>query len=197
MAARLVYSPVTDEHILSVFNSCIKDMIDMDMMPTQIKNKVKLTQAPSTKWLGLATFNTCRVSISSYALKINDNEMKSIFYHELAHLSANIKDPGCGHTGLWKKYAEKITNITGIPVTRLTKITGEGAEIYRQARKQKKSKNTKEYKFECTHCGAKVIKKKACRFTKEYSWFNTDGTPHWCCRNCLNKEKKLYPFKQI
>lgn len=197
MSRTIPFVPLQDERILALCKECWKDLLKMGI---KVPPGVKYQERKTTAWFGLASYKENSITLSSYILNDPEDELKRTIYHELAHLAANLKDPGCGHRRVWKDYAELISRRTGINITRTTnaRLLGMHQEWVKvKDAKRKARPAAPRYEFVCPECGAKVIHHKKSKFVQQYDWTHPNGEPWWWCARCRKTTGKKIQFKKV
>lgn len=91
--------------------------------------------------------------------RISEQACKETIIHEILHTCPECK----GHTGKWAEYAMRMNELYGYHIKRTTSGEEKGVENY-----QASYRLSAKYLFCCKYCGAKIIKKKDCKFTHYY-----------------------------
>lgn len=120
----------------------------------------------STKFYGVCErvgYDCYRIKVSHRMLneEIDIRELKDTIFHELLHTC-----DGCMNHGYeWKKQADIVNRKLGYNIKRCAsfELNQKIRELYA---------NEYKYMFECTECGRKVGRTRACQFTKYYNLYS-------------------------
>lgn len=115
-----------------------------------------------------------RIEISSRILadEVPYDATMNVIIHEILHA---VK--GCsGHTGLWKRLANRITNRTKYAITRCDSAASFGLE-------EEQQKLMRQYAVKCTCCGKTYYKSKMTKVIKHPEWYRCG-----ICRGSLERE---------
>lgn len=179
---------LNDERVQRYFEECIEVFDNLGIM---IPVNVSLKQADSLAWFGQATYRDNSVTLSSYILSDPENKIKPVILHELAHLAANLIEPGCGHCGAWKRVAMRVGSYTGYIIKRTDSKSNH--REWAQAKKTTIAK-MQTYKFVCPSCGVHLTYHKRTEFVRNYDKVSADGIPAWWCGSCNRKLHKKIAF---
>lgn len=99
-----------------------------------------------------------RIGISPRLLaeEVPHDSLKQTLYHELLHAAAY----GQGHRGQWKMLAQRVNAALGTSIGRTATWEQQGVDLDSDA--------TVRYRFACTGCGQKLVRFRACAFTRHY-----------------------------
>ena len=114
----------------------------------------------ATSFAGDAYANIMLIRLSTYIFTSPLRDLYSTIAHEILHLIAEKKEPGCGHRGEWRRLADYLNRHTDWNIQRLVQ-DGEHTELD-DARK------TFPYQFRCQCCGQMIYRKVRSKFVKEY-----------------------------
>lgn len=173
---------IKNTRVLKLIDSCVTDMKSWGIpLPEHITWK----SCKCDKRLGLATIGKNIITLSDFLFdEPKDNSIKSVIYHELAHLAAG---PGEHHGPKWKAIANLITQESGIKVTRCA--DPREYEYFKTIQKDDK------YRFRCTGCGVEVSYQKKSHFVKSYNktFISASGERKYCwvCKYCKNHFEKI------
>ena len=147
---------------LRLKEECLEELRAVGITPGNIK-AFSINKRARSRW-GQCKKNsdgTIEIQIAQILLtdeRISEKACKETIIHELIHAC-----DGCmKHTGQWKKYAELMNRVYGYNIKRVTKGSEKGVEDY------KASAMPIKYVFTCKGCGARIYRKRASRFTRNY-----------------------------
>lgn len=90
--------------------------------------------------------------------RISEKDCKETIIHEILHSCY-----GCmKHTGRWKEYATRMNEAYGYDIKRVKTGAEMGVENHEANRMPAK------YVFVCKKCGQRIVRKRECKFTKQY-----------------------------
>lgn len=163
---------ITDPHILKLVQECVTGTKSMGFeLPESLRF---LERKNATRVAGTAYCQQKIVVLSKFIYKEKDDTIRSVIYHELGHI---IAGPLAKHGPIWKKVVAKMTNVTGIKITRV--YTPESMPVHAEEKA-----NASRFIFRCKGCGALVFRYKRSRFTDTYDALNSLGRPRWTCTKC-------------
>ena len=156
------------------------------------------------------------ITLSKYLENMEDEQIKSVIYHELGHILTYMDELNNGyiyidengdtklsgdtnserkanrkklshHGPKWQSIMKQISDITGQSYQRLA--SAEDSQAFKDATKEKYL-----YNFKCPNCGTTFGYMKKTDFVKNYNKLDKDGNPYWWCRDCRIKTGKKIPF---
>lgn len=155
---------------------CMMQLFDLNV-PIQVPNKWEINSRAKSRW-GL-----CAKTPDGYVIQINadllrddidDQALDTTIMHELLHTI----EGGMNHTGIWKRYAERVSCYTGLNIQRTTVAAEKGfGTTYRPRREYK-------YKVTCNGCGHEW------KYTKKATAVTDPG--HCWCPFCGRGKSKLF-----
>lgn len=181
-------SIITDQRILGLITECVRETKEMGYA---LPSNLVFLECNAQSRAGQATIRadgSRYVTLSLFLYKEPEVTIKSVIYHELAHIIAGIR---AKHGPVWKQVARKMSLKTGIAITRTW--SEEDCPIHAEERKATK-KQAKKYIFRCKGCGAMVRYSRRTVFVKTYDEMITPSKPRWFCTKChsmfemVNKE---------
>ena len=105
------------------------------------------------------------ITFSKYFIMgCTEKQFMTVAYHELIHAIADSIDFDCGHTGMWKVIANKVSEKHGVSITRTDYFTDENGKEVVAANSI--ANNQKTYIVRCTKCGAVIIHHRMCNIVK-------------------------------
>lgn len=105
------------------------------------------------------------ITFSKYFIMgCTEKQFMTVAYHELIHAIADSIDFDCGHTGMWKVIANKVSEKYGVSITRTDYFTDENGKEVVAANSI--ANNQKTYIVRCTKCGAVIIHHRMCNIVK-------------------------------
>ena len=164
-------SKITDEHILALIQECVNNTKSMGY---SVPKALRFLECRANRRAGLACYQDTTIVLSTFIYKESDIAIKSVIYHEIAHIVAGSY---AHHGPLWQKVANKMTKVTGIKITRC--YSDADMPIHAEERKS----NWK-YNFVCKGCGCMLHYYKRTEFVQTYNEQLSTGKPRWTCTKC-------------
>lgn len=149
---------------------------------TDCTNNLKLNFINSYRTLGSYGRGTKTLSISKpyfeYCLKTNNTQdLENTIIHELLHSIAENKQAGCGHTGVWKWYAQVVSENTNYKIQRCAE---NKSFLTCEEKVAKKRTSTTIYKIACVDCGKVYTYRKMCKAVQHIASGNSRGYKCTC-----------------
>ena len=142
--------------------TCIRQVIEAGITPASDITWV-INYRSKRRW-GQCTKDKkgkCTIEIAYQLLaddRISEKACRETIVHEILHSCKECN----GHRGKWKEYAARMNALYGYNIKRITSGEEKGVENYKAKPLPVK------YTFVCRHCGRRVRRKKACKFTRYY-----------------------------
>lgn len=156
-----------------LYRQCLQELADLGITCGPVRQLVVDGRAKRA-------WGTCRRNPDgSFRIAINPKllsedvplaSLKETLLHELLHTAS----PGAGHTGLWKKLADRVNANLGTHIRRTASWAEQGLDAQKDA--------TIRYRYVCTGCGSLLVRFRACAFTKHPNRYR--------CGNCGGKFEK-------
>ena len=170
---------ITNPHILELIQECVTNTKDMGF---SLPSSLRFAERKNAKGLvGTASCVKKVIVLSNFIYKEKDDTIKSVIYHELGHIIAGA---GAHHGPVWKKVVNKMTEVTGIKISRL--YNDEMMPVHAAEKA-----NIAKFIFRCKKCGGIVYYYKRARFTDTYDELNKLGNPRWTCTHCGGTFEKI------
>lgn len=169
---------ITNPRILELIKECVDNTKTMDF---KLPRKIRFLQCEATRRAGLATYKDSTIVLSTFIYKETDEAIKSVIYHEIGHL---IAGPLAHHGPVWQRVVNKMSQITGIKITRL--YSDSDMPIHAEERKK-----AYKYIFRCKSCGCTCNYLRETVFTKTYDEKTLTGKPRWTCARCGGTFEKI------
>ena len=97
------------------------------------------------------------ITFSKYFIMgCTEKQFMTVAYHELIHAIADSIDFDCGHTGMWKVIANKVSEKHGVSITRTDYFTDENGKEVVAANSI--ANNRVEYVLRCKKCGKLITR---------------------------------------
>ena len=173
-------SKVTNPHIKLLIKECLDQT---QALGYYVPAKLRFLECKAKRRAGLACYTDTTIVLSTFIYKEKDIAIKSVIYHEIAHIVAG---PGTGHGSVWKHITKKISRVTGVPIT--VKYSDKDMPVAAESKKY-----FYRYYFYCTTCGAVIRRMKETEFVKTYNQKLANGQPRWTCSNCHGVFEKFTP----
>ena len=164
---------ITDPRILGLIQECVTNTENMGFeVPTMLRF---LERKNAVHTAGTAHHRQKLIVLSSYIYKESDDSIKSVIYHELGHI---IAGPLAKHGPIWKKIVGKMTEVTGIKISR-TYDTEKDMPIHAA-----ELRGLWKHVFRCKGCGVEFHFVKETKFCRTYNQLTPSGKPMWTCKKC-------------
>ena len=164
-------SQITNERVLGLIQECLTNSKSMGFT---IPQRLRFLECKAKRRAGLACYGDTTIVLSTFIYKETDIAIKSIIYHEIAHIVAG---PYAHHGPVWQKVINKMSTTTGIKITRCY----SDADMPIHAEEKKASWK---YNFCCQGCGCQLHYMRKSEFVKTYNHKMLNGKPRWTCAHC-------------
>ena len=163
---------IKEPRVIEAINYTVKRLAELGI---DTPADCTFTPVDATSYAGYAIYATNEIRLSIYIFTSPMRDLYSTIAHEILHLVAEKREPGCGHRGAWRRMADYINQHTDWNIQRLVQ-DGEHTEL-------DDIRKTFPYQFRCTGCGQMVYRKIRSKFVKEYE--------HFHCTKCGGRFEKI------
>ena len=152
---------INDARVAEAINYVIEKLADLGIAAPR---NCTFAAVEATSFAGDADCATNTIRLSTYIFASPLRDLYSTIAHEILHLVANKRDPGCGHRGEWRRLADYVNEHTDWNIQRLVQ-KGEHTDLA-DARKNFP------YQFRCKSCGQMIYRKVRSKFVQHYELYH-------------------------